>query len=55
MQSIILDNAKAFDVFSHTVLINKAEAIGFSPMVLGWINAFLRNRLMQDAGRSGRN
>ena len=44
---VYLDYSKAFDVLSHRIMLNKAEAIGFSPQILGWIGAFLENRVMQ--------
>ena len=47
VDAVYLDFAKAFDVLSHAVLLDKAEAIGFSPQVLGWVRAFLSNRVMQ--------
>ena len=47
VDAVYLDYAKAFDVLSHEVLLDKAMAIGFSPQVLGWIRTFLSNRIMQ--------
>ena len=47
VDAVYLDYSKAFDVLSHTVLLDKAESVGFSPQVLGWVRSFLRNRVMQ--------
>ncbi|MEL7427559.1 MAG: reverse transcriptase family protein [Bacteroidota bacterium] len=47
VDAVYLDYAKAFDVLSHSVLLAKAESIGFSPQILGWIRAFLTGRIMQ--------
>ena len=47
VDAVYLDYSKAFDVLSHRVLLDKAEALGFSRQVLGWIQSFLENRVMQ--------
>ena len=47
MDAVYLDYSKAFDVLSHGVLLDKAECMGFSPQILGWIRSFLLGRIMQ--------
>ena len=43
---VYLDFSKAFDVVSHTILLEKLELLGFDPLVLGWIRSFLLGRTM---------
>ena len=47
VDAVYLDYSKAFDVLSHRILIEKAEAIGFSPQILHWVKSFLDSRIMQ--------
>ena len=43
---VYLDLSKAFDVVSHQVLLAKLRQLGFSRLVLGWIEGFLVGRSM---------
>ena len=47
VDAVYLDYSKAFDVLSHSILLDKAESLGFSYQVLGWIRSFLENRILQ--------
>ena len=46
MDVVYLDLSKAFDVVSHQVLLNKLRQLGFSRLVMGWIEGFLVGRSM---------
>ena len=46
VDAIYLDFSKAFDVISHSILLEKLEAIGLPPLILGWIRSFLCGRSM---------
>lgn len=46
VDAIYLDFSKAFDVISHAVLLDKLDALGLPPLVLGWIHSFLCGRMM---------
>ena len=43
---IMLDFSNAFDVISHTVLLQKLRSIGVPAVLLNWIWGFLSNRSM---------
>ena len=43
---ILFDFAKAFDVVSHSMLINKLECLGVGGLLLSWITNFLTGRVM---------
>ena len=47
VDSAYLDFAKAFDMVSHHKLIFKLESYGVSGNILGWITAFLTNRIQR--------
>ena len=44
---IMLDLAKAFDVVSHVVLLDKLRDIGVNATLLSWKLRFLTNRTMR--------
>ena len=43
---VFLDYSKAFDVVSHTILLEKLSSLGFDDGLLNWIEMFLRDRFM---------
>ena len=44
---VFFDFSKAFDVVHHDTLICKLYALGISGSLLGWLQAFLKNRQMR--------
>ena len=45
--AVLFDFSKAFDVVSHCVLLEKLSSLGVRDPLLGWIEHFLRGRIMQ--------
>ena len=43
---VLFDFSKAFDVVSHTVLIEKLKSLGVGNPLLGWLSDFLVGRIM---------
>ena len=44
---VLFDFAKAFDVVSHTILVDKLRLLGVTGPLLSWISDFLIGRIMQ--------
>jgi hypothetical protein len=42
----LLDFSKAFDVVSHTILLEKLRFLGVSEVLVGWVRGFLSGRVM---------
>ena len=43
---VFLDFAKAFDVVSHGLLVDKLTSLGFDRHIIGWIRSFVMDRTM---------
>ncbi len=44
---IYLDFSKAFDSVNHRLLLHKLRGYGIAPIVISWVECFLRRRTFQ--------
>jgi len=42
---ILMDLQKAFDTVNHSILLDKLSVMGFSSMVIAWLNSYFTGRI----------